>query len=405
MPQPSTTSNAEDSINLTDLIKESHSEFECPQHESSISTLLSDDESEANRILQICNACRYCEGFCAMFPAMTQRLEFAKADINYLANLCHNCGSCLHSCQYAEPHEFRVNVPATMARVRLQTYTEYAWPKWAGKLYQKNGLAMSIASAVGLSLFFMLALILNGSIFHPPLQGNFYEIFSHNLMVSIFGIVFGFAILSLAIGTLRFYRDISPGAQTHRTLRQALKDVLSLRYLDGGHGEGCTNNDDAYTLWRRRFHHLTFYGFMLCFAATSTGTIYHYVFGWVAPYDYFSLPVIFGTTGGIGLLIGPAGMFYLNLTRHPLHGDPQQKPMDLGFIALLFIISLSGLLLLLLRNTSSMGLLLAIHLGTVLGLFLTMPYGKFAHGFYRTVALLKWAKERPDTQEQLHQSS
>jgi len=41
------------------------------------------------------------------------------------------------------------------------------------------------------------------------------------------------------------------------------------------------------------------------------------------------------------------------------------------------------------------GLLLAIHLGTVLALFLTMPYGKFAHGFYRTVALLKWARERP----------
>ena len=33
-------------------------------------------ESEANRMLQICNACRYCEGFCAVFPAMTRRIEF-----------------------------------------------------------------------------------------------------------------------------------------------------------------------------------------------------------------------------------------------------------------------------------------------------------------------------------------
>ena len=56
--------------------------------------------------MQICNACRYCEGFCAVFPAMTRRLEFAKADIHYLANLCHNCGACLHACQYAPPHEF-----------------------------------------------------------------------------------------------------------------------------------------------------------------------------------------------------------------------------------------------------------------------------------------------------------
>ena len=44
-------------------------------------------ETEVARQLQICNACRYCEGFCAMFPAMTRRLEFGKADIHFLANL------------------------------------------------------------------------------------------------------------------------------------------------------------------------------------------------------------------------------------------------------------------------------------------------------------------------------
>jgi citrate/tricarballylate utilization protein len=45
-------------------------------------------ESEAARMLTICNACRYCEGFCAVFPAMTRRLSFDKADVHYLANLC-----------------------------------------------------------------------------------------------------------------------------------------------------------------------------------------------------------------------------------------------------------------------------------------------------------------------------
>src|SRR5699024_248176 len=163
--------------------------------------------------------------------------EFDKGDISYLANLCHNCGSCLHSCQYADPHEFDVNIPATMARVRVQTYTDYAWPSKMGRLYQKNGVAMSVATAVGLSLFLVLALALNGSIFHPPLYGNFYAVFSHNLMMGIFGAVFGFAMLALAIGTRRFSRDIASGPQTSRTMGQALRDVLSLRYLDGGHGE------------------------------------------------------------------------------------------------------------------------------------------------------------------------
>ena len=50
--------------------------------------------AEGDRIMQICNACRYCEGFCAVFPAMARRLTFSETDISYLANLCHNCGAC-----------------------------------------------------------------------------------------------------------------------------------------------------------------------------------------------------------------------------------------------------------------------------------------------------------------------
>src|SRR5512138_2865078 len=96
---------------------------------------LTASEAEAARQLQICNACRYCEGFCAVFPAMTRRLEFAPVDVNYLAHLCHNCGACLHACQYAPPHEFAVNVPQAMARVRLQSYERYAWPRALGGLY------------------------------------------------------------------------------------------------------------------------------------------------------------------------------------------------------------------------------------------------------------------------------
>ena len=38
--------------------------------------------------------------------------------------------------------------------------------------------------------------------------------------------------------------------------------------------------------------------------------------------------------------------------------------------------------------------LLLVHLGLVMALFLTLPYGKFAHGVYRGAALLKWSIER-----------
>jgi citrate/tricarballylate utilization protein len=96
----------------------------------------------------------------------------------------------------------------------------------------------------------------------------------------------------------------------------------------------------------------------------------------------------------VGLLVGPAGLLWLNLRRDPAHGDPRQKPMDLGFIALLFFSSLTGLALLLWRNGAAMPTLLAVHLGVVMALFLTLPYGKFAHAVYRSAALLKYQIER-----------
>jgi citrate/tricarballylate utilization protein len=70
--------------------------------------------------------------------------------------------------------------------------------------------------------------------------------------------------------------------------------------------------------------------------------------------------------------------------------------MDVAFLVLLFMTSLTGLLLLGLRETVAMGLLLAIHLGFVLALFLTLPYGKFVHGFYRLAALIHYATEWRD---------
>ncbi|MBU0588305.1 MAG: tricarballylate utilization 4Fe-4S protein TcuB [Gammaproteobacteria bacterium] len=360
-------------------------------------------EAEVARQLQICNACRYCEGFCAVFPAMTRRLDFGKADIHYLANLCHNCGACLHACQYAPPHEFAVNVPQSMAKVRLQTYADYAWPPALGQLYQRNGLTLSLAVAAALAFFMLLTLWLKDTLWRAPPLGDFYSIFPHNLMVALFAPVFLFAVLALTLGLRRFWREITPGHDYAAPALQAVQaaaaaeathDVLRLKYLDGGHGEGCNNADDAWTLWRRRFHHATFYGFVLCFAATSVATLYHYVAGWTAPYDLPSLPKLLGAVGGVSLLIGTAGLYWLNLRRHPQHGDAAQKPMDLGFIALLFFISLTGLGLWWARGTGAMPALLALHLGVVMALFLTLPYGKFAHGFFRSAALLKWALEK-----------
>jgi citrate/tricarballylate utilization protein len=218
----------------------------------------------------------------------------------------------------------------------------------------------------------------------------------HNTMAGLFGAVFLFAMVALVMGFRSFWREIgarSVSAGSGTTLWQAGRDAATLRYLDGG-GVGCYNEDERPADKRRLFHHFTFYGFMLCFAATSVATMYHYVAGWPAPYGWLSLPKLFGITGGIGLVIGPLGLLYAKLRRDRALMDPAKFGMDTAFLVMMLLAGLTGLLLMVLRETPAMGVMLAIHLGVVFSLFLTMPYGKFVHGIYRFGALALYAAER-----------
>jgi citrate/tricarballylate utilization protein len=353
------------------------------------------EEAEAARVMQICNACRYCEGFCAVFAAMTRRLAFPDADIHYLANLCHNCSACLHACQYAPPHEFAVNVPQAMAKVRGKTYKHYAWPPRLGALYDRNGVATAIALSLSIALFLMLGLAWNRTGDGRSVGADFYAVFPHKLMVALFGAAFGWAVLALGMSARSFWKAVAGGHVADWPARaEASKDALSLKYLGGGHGEGCNEESDRFTLARRWFHHLTFYGFMLCFASTVVATLYHYVAAKPAPYALTSMPVVLGTLGGIGMIVGTAGLAWLYRRRDARQKAAEQRPMDWGFIALLFFTSLTGIVLLAWRESAAMPVLLALHLGFVMALFLTLPYGKFAHAVYRVAALFKWEAER-----------
>jgi citrate/tricarballylate utilization protein len=355
---------------------------------------------EAQRELSICNACRYCEGYCAVFPTLQRRLSFSENDVHYLANLCHNCGSCLYACQYAPPHEFQLNFPRVLAQVRVQTYRKYAWPAFLARAFDANGVATSLATAASLAFMLLFAALIADPerlvTAFSDAQGSFYAVIPHNAMVAVFGAVSAFVVLALVMGFVRFWPDM--GEETVDFVApagagSALGDAFTLKYLDGG-GDGCMYPDEKPSFARRRFHHLTFYGFMLCFAATSVATIYHYAFGWKAPYPFWSLPVLLGTVGGIGLLAGPAGLAWMKHRRDPELADPAQKGMEAGFLALLFLTSLTGLLLLAFRETRAMGLLLVAHLGLVLALFAMMPYGKFVHALYRFAALVRFHLER-----------
>lgn len=357
--------------------------------------------TEADRLMVICNSCRYCEGLCAVFPAMEARRTFADGDLHYLANLCHGCGACYADCQFSPPHEFAVNVPQTLARVRGDSYRAYAWPGAFSGLFARNGLAISLIAALSVATF-----ILGFVAFHNPSvlfgvhqgPGAFYRLMPHNTMALLFGAAFAYAIVAIAIGARRFWRDIASRSTPIgiKAFWQATKDAGRLRYLDGGNA-GCMNDDERPTDYRKHYHHATFYGFVLCSASTSVATLYHYLLGREAPYPWYDLPVVLGTIGGIGLVVGPLGLLVAKARRDPALVDETRRGMDVAFLVMLLLTSLTGLALLILRETVVMGPLLALHLGVVFALFLTMPYGKFVHGIYRYLALVLYAAEHRET--------
>jgi citrate/tricarballylate utilization protein len=316
---------------------------------------------EGARIFRICNTCRYCEGFCAVYPAMERRTAFPPDELHFLANLCHNCGECYYACQYAPPHEFAVNVPLLLAKIRLESYEQCAWPRWFARAYRRNSVVVAGLLAFCLSAFLVAR------------PRDFYA------STALFTAAAGFVAVALGAGLVRFFRLATSGERvTVLAAITSLKDTLSLRYLAS-----------EQVLSRRLFHHLTSYGFLLCFASTAVAAVYHHVFHWEAPYLLLRAPVLLGTIGGTALAVGSAGLLVLKLRRDAALKDRVQSGMDFGFIALLFLTSASGLMLLAERKTQMMPVFLDIHLGSVLALFLTLPYGKFVHGIYRAAALLR----------------
>ncbi len=331
--------------------------------------------TEAKRVMTICNACRYCEGFCAVFPAMELHRAFTDGDLKYLSNLCHNCRDCYYACQYAPPHEFMLNFPKAMADLRVQTYQENAWPGWLGGLFRKNALAMLLTSVLSVLLVILGTGLLRGpeTLFGRFSGPNaFYQVIPYLAMVipfSLLAVVLGISLFNGLSNYVRTSRSRLKAMLHGKANLQAIWDALRLKYLDGG-GYGCNYPDDRFSLVRKYLHHGVFYGFMLCLASTTVAAIYDHFLHIPAPYPLLSWPVILGSVGGLAVLIGTGGLLLLKRKMDRLPGAQQSLGMDVSFLILLFLVSLSGLALLALRETGAMGLLLTTHIGLVLAFFI-----------------------------------
>ncbi|UXX84613.1 tricarballylate utilization 4Fe-4S protein TcuB [Roseovarius pelagicus] len=346
--------------------------------------------AEAARQVEICNACRYCEGYCSVFPAMFKERSFASGDLTQLANLCHNCRGCYYACQYTEPHEFALNLPAALAEVRQESWERFAWPAAPALLFQRSGVAMALALVIGIAcLFWAMATLV------PASGEGFYAVLSHVTLVAIFLPAFMLPLAAIAIGLSRYWREVGGGRVRIAHLRDAMHSAVTMRNLSGGQGQGCNfEAEDRFSNARRHAHQAVMWGFLLCFASTCTGTVLHYGFAIEAPYALLSLPKLLGVPGGLLLTIGSAALIWLKLQADPKLGAPSAWGAEMAFVLLLGLTGLTGLLLFAATGTGAVPALLAIHLGAVLALFLSMPYSKMVHGFYRMAALVRDAQNK-----------
>jgi citrate/tricarballylate utilization protein len=349
--------------------------------------------SEANRQFTLCNACRYCEGLCSVFPAMELRTTFEQGDVAYLANLCHDCRACLDVCPFSAPHEYAIDIPSLMSSARSRSFEHFARPRALWRLLTQPWSAAG-AVAIGLVFFAVVSLATGdpGRIVRAHGEGgSFYHVVAYLWIVLPAGAVSVCAAAAILAGAHSFSQQTSGGARrllSGRANARAAVDALGLRNLRGG-GGGCRYPGDTVSGVRRRLHHLVFYGFGLMFVATVSAAFEQEILRRPPPYPLLSVPVITGTSGGAATVAGCLGFLVLGLRGRDGRKTEDARRLDRTFAAMLLAATLTGLLTLGLRSTRLMGPALIVHLGVLGGLFLSFPYGKLVHGAYRYVALVR----------------
>jgi citrate/tricarballylate utilization protein len=346
--------------------------------------------AEARRQLEICNACRYCEGLCSVFPSMTLSRAFSDGDVTQLANLCHNCRGCYYACQYTEPHEFKLNLPQALAEVRVESWERFIWPTAIAERFQKSGLAL--AGMLLAAVCFMLTL---AYALRPESGEGFYAVISHSVMATLFMTATFLPVLVVTAGVWRYWKAVGGERITIPQLRSALIDAGRLKNLSGGAADGCNyEKEDRYTMARRWAHQAVMWGFLLCLASTMSGTVMHYLFGMEAPYGPLSIPKFLGIPGGMGLTVGGVALMALKLRADRSLGAPSAWGGEMAFVGLLTLVGASGLALFAATGTEAVRPLLIAHLGSVLALYLTLPYTKMVHIPFRFAALLRDAQTK-----------
>lgn len=304
--------------------------------------------------------------------------------------MCYFCGECSQTCpRQADPGEF-------MAATR----------RYAIARYDRLGLAKIMYTSPVLSILFMfmLAVVLAGLMYtvHGPMAQGSLRLFEfipaeviHNLGLAVILIVvlaglWGAIHMALEIGKTNGF----PKGSRLNWLG-ALWEAIGVEVLgQRRYRQDCETESEqkAWYLQKWFLHASTMWGFLGLLAATildyaldllgikATGT-------WV-PIWY---PVrLLGTVAGLFLVYGVSMLIFKRL-RKADETFKHSSLSDWAFLALLWLAGVSGFVLEISLYLSPAPLwgywMLLFHIAIAMELILLAPFTKFAHAFYRTVAL------------------
>jgi len=362
--------------------------------------MMQDLYREASRQFIVCNACRYCEGFCAVFPAIEKRLwSYEKGYIDHVANLCHDCRNCFYSCPYVYPNPFSINIPLLLSSIRVESYKKYTFPEPLARLFFSRPLLGGLlVTTISLALMFLYVVLVGDPSrlfkeYRDP--GSFYEIIPYWAIAFNGMAMLAYIITIFGISSYRYWRSIG-GISSKPHLGffiRGLWDAISHRYFRGGDA-GCSYPGERPKLIRLYLHLSIFIGLILAILSTITAAIYQEILGILPPYSRSSPPVVLGTAGGILIIAGSTGLLYLKQKASKELISRAMIDLDVYMLALLDLIAITGVLTMIFRETIYMGLIFVIHMGLVVTLFIIAPYSKIIHILYRVLSLVKYSGEK-----------
>lgn len=353
---------------------------------------------EAKRQLDVCNSCRYCAGYCPVWPALERRVDLTPADVTHLANLCHDCRDCYLACMYTPPHEFGLNPPAVFAAERARTYQQFIWP--SGRVERMSRPLGAVIATVALAaLLVALSILSNGGASgFGKTGGSAYDVIEHWLLLGLVAAPSLSTLVLLVVGAARYWRFTHGslgGLFAWRSWARALAEAATLRHQSGG-DEGCTYPDERPRMSRRVLHQLVVVGYALTVVSTTSAAFEQYMLGIDPPYPYLSVPVLSGTIGGIAQIVGCIGLIRLKRRSDRSQTTAVMLGADYAFLWALIVLNLSGLFVVALRTSPVFGAMLIAHLAAVIVATAVIPYTKFVHWIFRILAIYQNALETAD---------